>query len=151
MANCVVLTGRLVRDPERRVTSNQTSVASFSIAVDDQSQGANRERNTLFLDVSAFGKTADNIIKFKHKGDMVAVVGRLVEDKYTRRSDNVEIRKIKVLADRVEFISSGKRDASDSGYTSDAPAPASISDQTADKAEGSNLDGMDIAEDDLPF
>ena len=93
----------------------------------------------------------DNIIKFKHKGDMVAVVGRLVEDKYTRRSDNVEIRKIKVLADRVEFISSGKRDASDSGYTSDAPAPDSISDQTADKAEGSNLDGMDIAEDDLPF
>ena len=39
MLNCIVIMGRLTRDPELRRTGNGTAVASFTIAVDRDFSG----------------------------------------------------------------------------------------------------------------
>ena len=95
MVNNVVLVGRLTRDPELRRTTSGLSVASFTIAVDDSRKGPNGEKVTVFMPVSIFGKSADTVVKFTRKGNLVGVIGRLTQRKYTRRSDNVEITYIR--------------------------------------------------------
>ena len=63
MINSVVLVGRLTRDPELRKTNSGMSVASFTLAVDDSFRGQNGEKVTIFMPVSVWGKSADNVAK----------------------------------------------------------------------------------------
>ena len=152
MINCVVLVGRLTRNPELRKTSSGMSVASFTLAVDDSYRGPNGEKVTIFMPVSVWGKSADNVAKFTHKGSLVGVNGRLTQRKYTRR-DNVEVTATEVSASAVEFLDpkdASRSAGSNSGYTPDMgssePAP-----QVNPQTENKNLDGLDVVDDDLPF
>jgi len=63
--NCLILTGRLVKDFERK-----GDIAKSSIAVSDF-------KGTFFVDITVFGKTVDYATTYLHKGDMVAVSGSL--------------------------------------------------------------------------
>ncbi len=151
MVNNVVLVGRLTRDPELRRTTSGLSVASFTIAVDDSRKGPNGEKVTVFMPVSIFGKSADTVVKFTRKGNLVGVIGRLTQRKYTRRSDNVEITSTEVIATNIEFMEpKSSNGANDSGYYSDPntdSSPASI----AQPQESKDTDSIDIIDDDLPF
>lgn len=69
MDKCLFL-GRLSKDVELRATQSGKSVANFSIAV-DTGYGENKKAN--FFNVVAFDKNADNIAKFFHKGDRIAL------------------------------------------------------------------------------
>lgn len=151
MVNNVVLVGRLTRDPELRRTNSGLSVASFTIAVDDSRKGPNGEKVTVFMPVSIFGKSADTVVKFTRKGNLVGVIGRLTQRKYTRRTDNVEITSTEVIANAIEFMEpkSGGAAANDSGYypdTNNDVMPASSQPQ-----ESKDTDSIDITDDDLPF
>ena len=71
--NKVILTGRLVADPEVVNTQSTTSVVKVRIAVDRKG----REKETDFFDCVAFGKTGDFVATYLNKGRMVAIVGNL--------------------------------------------------------------------------
>ena len=73
MLNKVILTGRLVADPEVVNTQSATSVVKVRIAVDRKG----REKETDFFDCVAFGKTGDFAATYLNKGRMVAIVGNL--------------------------------------------------------------------------
>ena len=153
MINSVVLVGRLTRDPELRKTNSGMSVASFTLAVDDSYRGPNGEKVTIFMPVSVWGKSADNVAKFTRKGSLVGVNGRLTQRKYVRRSDNVEVTATEVSASAVEFLDpkDASRGASaSSGYVADPSSPEPAP-QTAPQTESKNLDSIDLVEDDLPF
>lgn len=153
MVNSVVMVGRLTRDPELRKTQSGMSVASFTIAVDDSHKGPNGEKVTIFMPVSVFGASADNVVKFTRKGSLVGVVGRLTQRKYARKADNVEVTSTEISANQVEFLEPKAKGANDStGYTPDQPAPA-MDNQAQDKkqSDGKNLDSIDVVDDDLPF
>ena len=55
MINSVVLVGRLTRDPELRKTNSGSSVASFTLAVDDSFRGPNGEKITIFMPITVWG------------------------------------------------------------------------------------------------
>ena len=76
MANTLVLTGRLVADPDRRELPSGTPVCQFRLAVD----GLRRNRETGFVRVTSFGNGADAAARVLTKGWLVNVVGRLQED-----------------------------------------------------------------------
>ena len=103
------------------------------------------------MPVSIFGKSADTVVKFTRKGNLVGVIGRLTQRKYTRRSDNVEITSTEVIATNIEFMEpKSSNGANDSGYYSDPntdSSPASI----AQPQESKDTDSIDIIDDDLPF
>lgn len=83
--------GRLGRDPEPSVTPAGTPVLRFSVAVDEVRGEA---RHTEWVNVAAFGKTADALRTFLAKGMLVYVQGRM----------RTEERRTEIQADRVQVL-----------------------------------------------
>ena len=144
MLNRIVMVGRLTRDPELRRTASGVSVASFTIACDDSyGRGQNGEKTTVFMAVSCFRATAENVAKFTRKGSLVAVYGRLTQRKYVNR-DNVQVTATEISADGVEFLEPKSAANAAAGFVPDGQ-PALPADEPA------AADSIDIIEDDLPF
>ena len=76
--NKVILMGRLTRDPEVRYTqTNNTLVASFSLAVNRRFTREGDAQTADFINIVAWGKTGEFCSKYFKKGQQVAVVGRI--------------------------------------------------------------------------
>ena len=144
--NKVILMGRLTRDPEVRYTqTNNTLVASFSLAVNRRFQNQNGERQADFINIVAWSKTGEFCSKYFKKGQQVGIVGRI----QTRNWDDdqgVKHYVTEVVAEEAYFADS-KREAgnNDMGGTFEeafgATAPGS-----------NNTDDFDVSsDDDLPF
>jgi single-strand DNA-binding protein len=69
--------GRLTKDPEVRMTSNNTQVTSFTIAVNRRFADQNGERKADFFNLTSFGKLAEFVSKYYTKGQQVLVEGRI--------------------------------------------------------------------------
>ena len=108
MLNKGILMGRLVADPELRATPQGTPVCSFTLAV-NRSFVKQGEQQADFLDIVAWGKTAEFVKKYFSKGQQVVVAGRiqsrLWEDKQGNKRKSVEI-----VAEEVHFAEP-KRDS----------------------------------------
>lgn len=90
--NKVLLMGRLTKDP-----ADFNGVVKFSLAV------ARRKKDeTDFINCVAFGKTGENIRTFFHKGQRMAVCGRLSTGSYEK--DGRRIYTTDVLVDEFDFI-----------------------------------------------
>ena len=110
MLNHIVLMGRLTRDPELRYTGSNVPVASFSIAVDrDFGRGENGEKQTDFINVSAWRQTGEFVSKYFTKGSMIVVSGRLQMRDYTDRDGNRRTA-AEVVAENVYFGERKRRD-----------------------------------------
>jgi|YNPMSStandDraft_2_1061718.scaffolds.fasta_scaffold08464_4 single-strand DNA-binding protein len=103
--NKVILSGRLVAEPEIRSTGSGIEVAKFSIAVNDYVKG---EEKTSFFDCTAFGKTAEFLKKYTQKGSRVLIDGSLRQEKW-QDSDGNNRYKISVIVNRVELMTSAKQ------------------------------------------
>ena len=102
--NSVQLIGRLTRDPEVRYTDGGLSIAIFILAVErrfKQENGAYAD----FINVVSFGKTAEFIEKYFHKGMKVALNGRIQTGSYTDK-DGKKVYTTDVIAENVEFCES---------------------------------------------
>ena len=76
--NKVILMGRLTKDPEVRYTqTNNTLVASFSLAVNRRFARQGEERQADFINVVAWSKTGEFCSKYFKKGQQVGVIGRI--------------------------------------------------------------------------
>lgn len=122
MLNHIVIMGRLTRDPELRRTGNGTAVASFSLAVDRDFKNASGEKETDFIDVTAWRNTAEFVSKYFSKGRMAVVSGRLQIRNWNDKDGNKR-RSAEVVADNIYFGDS-KSDSASGGYgQQSAPAP----------------------------
>lgn len=101
MLNLCVLMGRLTADPELRTTQSGKSVASFTLAVERDFQ-RDGEKDADFINVVAWGKTAEFVKKWFSKGRMLAVVGRIQTRTYTDKDGNSR-KAVEVVADKVSF------------------------------------------------
>ena len=108
--NEVRLGGNLTRAPELRQISGDNSVADFGLAVNRR--GINGKDEVLFIDITCWGKTAENCAKFLQKGSNVAIKGRLVMEQWTGK-DGTQKSKLKVTATEVQFVSSPKSASAD--------------------------------------
>ena len=107
--NSVQLIGRLTRDPEVRYTDGGVSIARFSLAVErrfKQENGADAD----FINIVSFGKTAEFIEKYFHKGMKVALNGRIQTGSYTDK-DGKKVYTTDVIAENVEFCESKQSNA----------------------------------------
>lgn len=108
MLNHITIMGRLTRDPEMRTTQSGVDVASFTLAVDRDFGGRDgAEKQTNFIDCTAWRHTAEFVSKYFSKGRMAVVSGRLQIDNYTD-SDGNKRRSAKVIADNIYFGDSKK-------------------------------------------
>ena len=117
MANVVVISGRLTKDPDVRYTTEGVAVARINVAV-DRKYKREGQPNADFVNCVAFGKTAEVLEKYFVKGQQILVNGRIQTGKYDK--DGVTHYTTDVAVDSVEFI--GKKgdishDDDDSEYT----------------------------------
>ena len=110
MLNHIVIMGRLTRDPELRYTQSNTPVASFTVAVDRDFGGRDGgEKQTDFIDCSAWRQTGEFVSKYFRKGSMIVVSGRLQSRKWQDRDGNNRTN-WEISADNVYFGESRRRD-----------------------------------------
>lgn len=109
MLNIVAIVGRLGKDPELRTTQSGKSVTSFSLAVQRPRKNQNGEYESDWLDVQAWGNTAEFISKYFQQGQLMAVSGRIQTRVYTDR-DGKARKGVEIVAQDVSFCESRKRE-----------------------------------------
>lgn len=145
MLNSAILMGRLTADPELRHTPNGVAVVRFTLAVERSYAAQGTERQTDFIDVTAWRRTAEFVSRYFHKGQLVAVQGSIQTRSYTD-NQGVKRKAFEIVADNVHFAEA-KRDA----YA--APSAPSFDQPTTPPAyaSGDVGDFQEIADEDLPF
>lgn len=109
MLNIAAVVGRLGKDPELRTTQSGKSVTSFSLAVQRPRKNQNGEYESDWLDVQAWGTTAEFICKYFQQGQLMAVSGRIQTRVYTDR-DGKARKAVEIVAQDVSFCESRKRE-----------------------------------------
>ena len=114
MLNRCFMMGRLTYDPELRHTQAGKSVTSVTLAVDRDFKGKNGEKETDFIDVVAWGNTAEFLCSYFSKGRLAVAEGRLQIRDWTDK-DGGKRRSAEIVADHVYFADS-KREGANSGF-----------------------------------
>ena len=142
--NKVILMGRLTRDPEVRYTqTNNTLVASFSLAVNRRFVRQGEERQADFINIVAWGKQGEFCSKYFKKGQQVGIIGRI----QTRNWDDDKGQRhyvTEVVAEEAYFADS-RRD----GASGDNSGNSFENTFGADMAQNSEFEIT--PSDDLPF
>ncbi len=158
--NKVILTGRLTRDPESRMTQSNMEVARFSIAAQGDFVNKNGERDVEFINCVAFNRTATTINKFCKKGSLIGIQGRIRNSSYDAQ-DGSKRYTTDVVVDQFEFLGSksGGSDTTSSNYSNssayspmgnDAMADIETTDISEDPYKNFGEE-ITLSSDDLPF
>ena len=138
--NKVILMGRLTRDPEVRYTqTNNTLVASFSLAVNRRFARQGEERQADFVNIVAWSKTGEFVSKYFKKGQQVSIVGRI--QTRTWDDDNGQKHYVAEVVAEETYFADSKRDGDVSGFES------TFGESVAQSAEFQ----VTSSDDDLPF
>ena len=115
--NKVFLMGRLTFDPELRRTPSGTAVTELRMATTRTWSGRDGERReeTLFIDVTVWDRQAENCCQFLRKGSSIHVEGSLKMDTWDDKTTGEKRSKIRVQADRVQFLDSRRSDSGGGG------------------------------------
>jgi single-strand DNA-binding protein len=103
--NSVFLAGHLTRDPQVKTLANDRAVAEFGLAINRRyktADGVPKEDST-FIDVEAWGRTAELVGQYLSKGSPCYLEGRLKLDSWQDK-DGSKRSRLKVVADSVQFL-----------------------------------------------
>lgn len=153
MINNVTLQGKLGKDIDLKYTQSGKAVGTTSIAVDRDFKNANGEKETDWVNLVFWGKTAETVANYFRKGDEILVVGRIQTRSY---EDNSGGRKYvtEVVADKFSFTTGRKSQntqdggVSNSQTTNNANAQQNRNSVQSDPFSNSSID---IDSQDLPF
>ena len=99
--NKAILIGRTTSDIELKMLSSQNIVTNFCLAV-DREVSKDGEKETDFIDVTAWNKTAEFLSKYIAKGRKIAIEGRLRTNSFEDK-EGKKRKSTVVVANRVEF------------------------------------------------
>lgn len=105
--NHITIMGRLVKEPDLRHTQSGTAVASYTVAVDRDYQSGGSEKQTDFINCISWKGGAEFVSKWFHKGDMIAVDGRLQTRQYEDKNGNKRTA-VEVVSNNLYFGGSKK-------------------------------------------
>lgn len=147
MLNIACIMGRLTADPELRHTSNDKAVVKFTLACNRPTR-ADAESQADFIDITAWGKTAEFVSKYFHKGQLVAVDGSIRTDSYEK--EGVKRKSFEIWANNVHFAEAKKSDA---GNNSDSRNNNVSQERSRNSGYSQSTEGFDEipTDDDLPF
>lgn len=155
----VILIGNLTRDPELRFTPKGMAVCAFGLAINRtwRDEAGQQKEEVTFIDVDAFGKSAEAIAQYVKKGRPLMVEGRLKLHQWDDKQTGQKKTRIGVVLEAFQFIDSGQREAGagfEGGAAPDAsrqqaPRPAARPQQPAPPP--TDPDVLPPEEDDVPF
>ena len=137
----------MVRDCELKYTQSGTAIGSFGIAANKKikNQSGGYDDKAMFFDVTAFGKTAENINKYFGKGSRILISGELDFQQWEK--DGQKRSKVGIVCHQFDFI-----DRKDSAQSNDYSQPAPSAPKAAPQPT-SNIPeiNVDIDENSIPF
>ena len=104
MFNKVILMGRLTKDPEMVQASTGTSITKITIAVDRKYKSGGEEKQTDFLNITVFGKTAEFVSKYFIKGQMILVSGSIQTRNWEK--DSQKYYAMDIIGEEISFVGS---------------------------------------------
>ena len=123
MLNKVIIMGRLTKDPDLKNTQSGVAMCRFSVAVERQFKDKlTGERQTDFLDCTAFRGTAEFISRYFSKGNMILVEGNIQNNNFTD-NNGVKHYSNNIMVENVSFCG-GKNEIGTPQTDSAQPAPA---------------------------
>ena len=160
MLNKAILMGRITRDPELKYTQNNLPVVQFTVAVERNRAAQGQEKQTDFINIVAWRKTAEFVSQWFTKGMMIIVEGA-IQSRSWQDKDGHNRTTIEVVASAVQFGETKKSRESNTGYQGGYPgayspapqqAPASRPAPSFDMPAGDS-DFSEISDDDgeIPF
>ena len=135
--NRTIMMGRLTRDPELQTLPSGTESMTSAVAVNrswkDKQSGEKREE-VCFIDLQAFGRTAEVIAEYFHQGDPIHIEGRL-RFRQWETAEGEKRSKHDLLVDGFEFV----------GGRSESQVLSSVN------SAQTGTNGQLETEDDIPF
>jgi single-strand DNA-binding protein len=173
MFNKVILVGNLTRDIEMRYLPSGQALAKCGIATNRRFKDASgmQKDETMFIDITIWGRSAEIANQYLHKGSRVLIEGRLTLEQWTdqngqkRSRHSITVENLKMLDRKGENEAAGGTGQYGGGYhdygTQTAPQPqpqqppvqpAPTQQQAPAKpAPQETIPEIDIDEDDIPF
>lgn len=173
--NKVLLMGNLTRDVKLSYLPSNTPVAELGLAVNRTwvGQDGQKHEEATFVDLTMFGKRAEVLNKYLHKGDPLFVEGRLKLDTWDDKQTGQKRSRMRVMIEDFQFLgragggggprdaapagaaresgpSGGARDYAPSGGSRRQPAPEPPADEGPGPDDYST-DATPAAGDDIPF
>ena len=157
--NKVMLIGNLTRDPELRFTPKGTAVGDLGLAVNRRvSDGnGNWSDEVTYLDVTVWGRDAENAQKYLTKGRGVFIEGRLQLDTWEDKASGQKRSKIKIIGESLQFLPDGRGNAGGGGgaprQSSGGQTPHAQRQQPSGPPQGASPAPMDDfqEDDEIPF
>ena len=120
--NKVILTGRLVKDPDLKRTQSNIAVCRIRLAVDRRFKDKDGNRQTDFLDVIAWRQQAEVISNYMHKGSRIGIVGSIQSRSY-EDNDGTKRYVQEIMAEEVEFLDSKQTEQKQEAQEEIRPVP----------------------------
>ena len=138
--NKVFLMGNVARDPELRYIQSGTAVLDLRLAVNRRTKAADGTwgEEATFLDVTVWGKQAENCAEYLSKGRPVFVEGYLRLDQWQDKKTGENRSRLRVTAENVQFL--GGR-----------PQGAAGAEPQSEPAAGAPAADAGLSDDDIPF
>ncbi len=145
--NKAILIGRLGKDPELKYTQSGKAVANFSLATSERWKGQDGQSNesTTWHNIVAWGRTAEVMKEYLHKGKEVYIEGRIENRSYDDKEGNKKYIS-EVVVQNFQFI--GSRSDTGTGGGGGGGQESSPSEAAPSAPPQGNAGGGD---DDLPF
>ncbi len=160
MFNKVIIVGNLTRDIELRYLPSGTAVGSTGIASTRRFKGGDGEQKeeTLFVDITFFGRTAEIANQYLRKGSKVLIEGRLKLDSWTdqngakRSKHTVVVENMQMLDSRASAPDSGANYQQPSAPTQTPPPQQPMNPEPSAPSTAQNdIPSIDIDDDEIPF
>ncbi|MBW3599007.1 MAG: single-stranded DNA-binding protein [Planctomycetes bacterium] len=152
--NRVVIMGNLTADIDLRYTNTNTAVTDVTVAINDRRKSASGEwvEETVFVDVTLWGRTAEVASEYLSKGSPVFIEGRLKLDRW--ETDGQKRSKLRVVCEKMQMVG-GRGEGGGGGPRSSRPQQqrpqydeSEYSQPVEDVAPSGRSEGP---QDDIPF
>lgn len=102
--------GNLCNDVELKYSASGTAIGNFSVAVNEKwkKDGVEQE-HVNFIEVTAFGKTAETIADHLGKGSPIFIEGKLKQERWEDKKTQQKRSKVKIDCWRFQFIGKGEQ------------------------------------------
>lgn len=135
--NKAIIIGNLTRDPELKSLPSGIQVASFSVATNRVWKDKNGQKQEAadFHNIVVFGKMAETVTQYMHKGSQILVQGR-IQTRSWDAPDGTKRYRTEIVAENIQF---GTRSQKAQDQT-----PQSAADKDFDAIGGEEINAEEI-------
>lgn len=152
MINSVNLSGYISNEIKYAVSNSGTQMAQFNLAVQRSFKNQEGKRDADFINISAFGKTAEIINTYLSKGDLINVGGRLQKRSYENK-EGQRVNVTEVIVRDLQMINTGQKSEQQTSQSSNQQPKQQKNSNNDSGINGNpfNNGPINISDDDLPF